>query len=158
MPTPLIEASYRNKLEASVGNQLSEANIPFGYETLKLPVAFPPRTGRYTPDFVFDQVKVLIETKGFFYDSAADRQKLCLVKEQHPDWDIWLLFQRPGCKIYKGSKTTYEQWAGEHGFRWATGKTIPSEWIADLRKRHSSLRRKKEASRCRSTNSPRQCR
>jgi Phage endonuclease I len=145
-------ASYpgRNDFERGAAKQLTDEGLEFDYEPFKLEVSYPPRVGKYTPDFVFQPIKVLVETKGIFFDSAADRQKLILVRDQNPDWEIWLLFEKPGLKIYKGSKTTYEKWAESKGFKYAVGTQLPKTWIAELKARYASLRTRKEGKRCRS--------
>lgn len=156
MAAPLTEAAYRNPFEVGVGEQLSHAKVPFEYEPLKMDVSFPARIGKYTPDFVFKSIKVVVETKGTnpkYFDADA-RQKMILCRDQHPDWDFWLLFQKPNGKIYKGSKTTFEAWAADKGFKAACGKTLPLEWIAELRQRLAEARKPKQGRRtCRSTRS-----
>lgn len=129
MPSPIIEAGYRNKFEVSIAEQLEAGGVEFTYETLKLPIAFPPRTGRYTPDFICG--RIILEGKGYFYNQAADRQKLILAKAQHPDLDFRLVFQSPSTPIYKGSKTTYAKWAEDHGFKWCS-KVVPKEWLEEI--------------------------
>ena len=53
---------------------------------------------------------------------------MALVKEQHKDLDIRMVFMHAKNKIYKGSKTTYADWCNKHGYIWAE-KTIPMEWL-----------------------------
>ena len=50
----------------------------------------PQKVHTYTPDFYLPKQKIFIETKGLF--TSADRQKMRLVKEQHPDLDIRFIF------------------------------------------------------------------
>lgn len=130
--SPILEAGFRNKLESGIGTQLDKHGISFGYEKIKLGVEFPPRTGKYTPDFSFPKSPIIIESKGYFYNKAADRQKLILVKQQHPHLDIRLVFQNARTAIYKGSKTTYGKWADDHGFKWADKGVIPFAWIKEI--------------------------
>lgn len=127
------ESPYRNGFELKLAEQLDKAGIEFGYETLKLQVNYPPRTGRYTPDLIPKNSNIVIEGKGFFYGKAADRQKLILVKEQHPELDIRLVFQNASTKIYKGSKTTYGKWAEDHGFKWSDRGVIPQQWLYEIK-------------------------
>jgi hypothetical protein len=117
---------YRSGFEKRVADQLKEAKVSFGYETEKLTYTVPARKATYTPDFFLPN-GIIIEAKGRFR-TAADRQKLILVKETHPDRDIRLLFQNANLPIYKGSKTTYAAWADTHGFVWAE-KKVPNEWL-----------------------------
>jgi hypothetical protein len=129
----ILDAPYRNKFECAIAEQLDEAGVDFDYEKLKLAVAYPPRIGKYTPDFVPRKTNIIVEGKGFFYGGASDRQKLVLVKEQHPHLDIRIVFQNASKKIYKGSKTTYGKWADDHGFVWADKGRIPPTWIAEIK-------------------------
>ena len=85
-------------------------------------------------DFEADKINIIVETKGYFYDSARDRQKLCLVKEQHPELDIRIVFQKADTKIHKTSKTTYGEWATDHNFKWADKGIVPDEWIEEMKK------------------------
>ena len=80
---------------------------------------FVSETRKYTPDWtVFKRSggKVYLEYKGVL--DGTTRKKMKLMKQQHPKLDIRLIFEKAGNKIYKGSKTTYGQWATQHGFKW----------------------------------------
>lgn len=128
----LRTTSYRSGFEKRIAQNLKEANVSFGYETEKLTYVIPARKATYTPDFIVkrsDGSTLVVEAKGRFR-TAADRQKLILVKETHPDRDIRLVFQNSKLPIYKGSKTTYAMWANTHGFTWAE-KTVPTSWIEE---------------------------
>lgn len=126
-----IENAYRSGLERKVAGQLGLAGIDFEYEKLKVAFTIPGRTARYTPDFNCPSA-IVIETKGYFR-KAADRQRLVLIKEQHPDLDLRLLFQDARKPIYKGSPTTYAKWATDHGFVWADKGIVPAEWIKQMK-------------------------
>jgi hypothetical protein len=52
-----------------------------------------------------------------------------LIKEQHPDLDIRLLFQNAYNKIRKGSKTTYAMWCEKKGILYAH-KQVPKSWLS----------------------------
>lgn len=85
----------------------------------------------YTPDWTVttDSGKLIfLEYKGKL--SQADRKKMKLIKLQYPDLDIRFIFQKPGNKIFKGSRTTYARWAVQHGFKWANNE-LPIEWIME---------------------------
>lgn len=133
--TAVEAAMFRSRFEAQVFKQIAESGVAIDYESnyepLRFKVKIPARIGHYTPDLVWPDRKIAIETKGRF-DDAASRQKLILFGEQHPEWDIRILFQRAKVPLYKGSKTTQEKWAEDHGFRWAVGE-MPAEWLEDLR-------------------------
>jgi hypothetical protein len=53
-----------------------------------------------------------------------------LVKEQHPNLDIRIVFSRSSSKINKGSKTTYANWCTKYGFPFAD-KLIPNKWLGE---------------------------
>lgn len=99
---------YRNGFEAKCGAAFGPA---FAYEPIKLSYT---TTHTYTPDFVDEATKTIIETKGFF--PQEDRSKMLAVKRANPDWRIEICFQRPDTKLNKASSTTYRQWAEKHGF------------------------------------------
>ena len=86
-------------------------------------------TRKYTPDFTVTTKSgktVYIEYKGVL--DQATRKKMLLVKKQHPNLDIRIVFQRGKNKIYKGSKTTYMDWAAKHGFI-AADNEVPKSWF-----------------------------
>jgi hypothetical protein len=122
------QASYRSGLEEKVARQLSLAGIAFEFEKLVLKYTRPASNHKYTPDFTLPN-GVVIESKGLF--TTKDRQKMLLVKEQHPALDIRLLFQNAKERIAKGSKTTYAMWAEKYGFPWAH-REVPAEWINEV--------------------------
>ena len=90
---------------------------------MKLTYIPKPRT--YTPDFFIPSTNIYIEAKGHL--DKGDRVKMLLVKEQYPELDIRFVFLNSRNKIYKGSKTTYADWATKNKFDWAEG-SIPEEW------------------------------
>src|SRR5262249_41167919 len=112
------------------------AGVKFGYEARVVKFTIPAFNAKYHPDFDC-QGGIIIEAKGRFghrgNSGAEVRQRLALVREQHPDLDIRILFDKNAANlpIYKGSKTTKGQWATDHGFKWASG-TVPAEWIAEM--------------------------
>jgi hypothetical protein len=129
----LIQARYRNGLEKRVGEQLSNAGVSFDYEPHTVSISVPQRKATYLPDFWAKDRPIIIETKGYFYNGAKDRQKLCLVKEQHPELDIRILFSDANKKIYKNSPTTYGKWATDHGFIWADKGIVPESWLKQMK-------------------------
>jgi len=76
---------------------------------------------------------MLIETKGRFV--TDDRKKHKLIKQQHPELDIRLLFNNPNARISKVSRTTYATWCETHGIKYAKAVSrdspIPPEWIIE---------------------------
>lgn len=148
MPRPALslQPEYRNKLEESIAAQLTIAGIEFAYEGEKIPYTVPGREAKYLPDF--RTKNIIIEGKGWFGKGAKERQKLLLVRESNPALDIRLVFSDANKKIYKGSPTTYGDWADAHGFKWSTKGEVPKEWLKDMKPRLSGAMKGK---RCRSS-------
>ena len=95
------------------------------YESFSIPYLVPERMARYTPDFLLKNY-IIVETKGLF--ETSDRQKMILVKGQHPDLDIRMVFSNPNCKIRKGSPTTYAMWCQKNGFKFHK-LVVPASWV-----------------------------
>ena len=87
-------------------------------------------TKKYTPDWTLivqpGGHHIYIEFKGVL--DRDTRKKMKLMKKQHPELDIRLVFERAANKIMKGSKTTYGMWADQWGFPWADN-VLPKEWL-----------------------------
>lgn len=122
-----IKHGWRSGLEEKVGAFLSEHGVDYDYEEVTLRYEVPARAARYTPDFILPN-GIIIETKGRWV--TADRQKMALIKEQHPDLDIRMVFSRSKTTISKTSKTTYAMWCVKHGFPYAD-KFPPREWLEE---------------------------
>lgn len=120
-----IKHGYRSGLEEKIANELDSLGVEYQYEEKTLEFIQPAVSRKYTPDFVLPN-GLIIETKGRF--TVEDRKKMLLVKSQHPDLDIRLVFSNPNARLYKKSKTRYWQWCEKHGFKWAK-RSIPLEWI-----------------------------
>ena len=105
----------------------SNVNAVYEKDTFKYIVY---ETRRYTPDWTLVTKRrehpIYIEYKGVL--TVADRKKLKLMKLHHPSIDIRIVFEKPTNKINKGSKTTYAQWARQHGFTYADN-CLPPEWL-----------------------------
>jgi hypothetical protein len=123
------KTGYRSTLEVKVAKQLQDEGVTFAYESLRVPYTLPAAEKHYCPDFPIPGTNILIEAKGRF--DADDRKKLALVKEQHPEWDLRLVFENARGKINPSSKTTLAEWADKHGFKWSQ-KTIPPGWITEI--------------------------
>lgn len=122
-----IKHGWRSGLEEKVGAQLDAQGVSFEYEQTTLRYEVPSRPARYTPDFILAN-GIIVETKGRFV--TADRQKMVLVKKQHPSLDIRFVFSNPNSRISKKSATTYAMWCQKHGFPYAKA-LIPDEWLAE---------------------------
>lgn len=120
---------FKSGLEEVIASNLSAKQVDFGYEEEKISYTVPETIHKYTPDFKIRKTNgsvLYIETKGRWV--TADRKKLKLVKEQHPELDIRILFQNAKNRISKNSKTTYGDYANKIGFLWAE-KEIPNSWL-----------------------------
>ena len=117
---------FRSGLEERIASELSVKEVRFEFEKTKLKYTKPEKVHTYTPDFYLIKKDIFIETKGLF--TSADRQKMRLVKEQHPKLDIRFIFNNSKAKISKKSKTTYAMWCEKYGFLYAD-KHIPKDWL-----------------------------
>lgn len=116
---------YRSGLELDIANDLAKDGIDGEYEKHIITYTKPETKHKYHPDFRLPN-GVFVETKGRFL--TADRKKHQLIKAQHPELDIRLLFSNSKAKISKGSKTTYADWCIKNDIIYAD-KTIPAEWF-----------------------------
>lgn len=132
MSKPILEARYRSKLEQRIADQLEREGIPFEYEARKIPYLVPARQAKYLPDF-FCPSNILLEGKGWF-KTAAERQKLIHIRNANSGIDVRLVFQDANKPIYKGSPTTYADWATSHEFLWADWGIVPDEWIEEMKR------------------------
>ena len=122
-----IKHGYRSGFEHKVSDQLKENKIKFGYETTVIDYIKPETKHTYTIDFTLPN-GILVETKGRWV--PEDRKKHLLIKKQHPELDIRIVFMSGKTKIRKGSKTTYGMFCDKHGIFWAE-KTIPESWFSE---------------------------
>jgi hypothetical protein len=122
-----IKHGYRSGFEHKVSDQLKENKIKFEYETTIIPYIKPETKHTYTIDFTLPN-GILVETKGRWV--LEDRKKHLLIKKQHPELDIRMVFQSSKTKIRKGSKTTYAMFCDKHDIPWAE-KIIPESWLLE---------------------------
>lgn len=121
-----IQAGYRSGLEEQTGINLTEREVSFEYEKMKI-TWLDSKERSYTPDFVLKN-GIIIETKGRFV--SADRRKHKEIKKQYPDLDIRFVFSNSRSKLYKGAKSTYGEWCDKHGFLYSD-KVIPELWTVE---------------------------
>lgn len=116
---------FRSKFEIEVANQLP-AQAREEYESHSIPYTVERK---YTPDFPirFADTGALgyIEVKGRF--TSADRTKMKLIRQQHPNIDIRFVFQE-NKRIRPGSSTRYLDWAEKNGFPAVIGE-VPKSWL-----------------------------
>lgn len=110
-----LREGYRSGLEMKAAAQLHAAGVPVAYEEHVIEYTVPETRKKYKVDFRLPD-GTLIETKGRFV--SADRTKHKLIKQQHPDKPIIIVFQNPNARIGKKSTTTYAQWCDKLGIRW----------------------------------------
>jgi hypothetical protein len=122
-----IKHGYRSGFEHKVSDQLKENKIKFGYETTVIDYIRPQTNHTYTIDFTLPN-GILVETKGRWV--IEDRKKHLLIKKQHPELDIRIVFMSGNTKIRKGSKTTYGMFCDKHDIKWAE-KEIPTSWFSE---------------------------
>jgi len=121
-----LRYGFRSGLEASIANELEKNSVAYEFEKTKLKYTKPQKIHTYTPDFHLLKKRIFIETKGLF--TTQDRQKMKLIREQHPDLDIRFIFSNSRARISKKSKTTYGMWCDRYGYMYAD-KHVPKEWI-----------------------------
>ena len=124
-----IKNGWRSGLEESLAADLRLKGITYKFEPTTLKYNVPERVARYTPDFWVTTRTgkvIVIESKGQFFTKT--RQLMLLVKAQHPDLDIRMVFSRSKQTISKTSSTSYAMWCQKHGFPFAD-KLVPQEWL-----------------------------
>ena len=105
---------------------------------------------KYEPDFVrtIDGKKILLESKGRFWDFQEYNKYIWVKKRLPPDTELVFLFANPsapmpGAKRRKdGTKRSHAEWAESHSFRWYSEDSIPDEWI-DVKARQSEEYKKR---------------
>lgn len=144
-PALKLEPAFRSGLEKTIADQLEAAGVPVSFEKIKLKYTVPEKEHTYTPDF--DAGTIIIEAKGAFGygpnrfsggDPVKERQKLVLIKQQHPDLDLRIVFQRASTKIRKGSPTSLGMWATANNIPWADKGQIPQSWIDEMLQQQNS--------------------
>jgi len=121
-----VKNNYKSKWEINVADQIHTlTKKPVAYETVKVPYVIPESNHTYKPDFPISDVLV-IEAKGKW--DSDDRKKHLLLKEQHPELKICIVFQNANQKLSKKSKTTYGEWATKHSIEWSH-KVVKPEWL-----------------------------
>lgn len=132
-----VREGYRSGLEDKIAKQLNAIDIFYEYEPpdKKIHYTKPEKASRYTPDFMFGDCPIIIETKGRFV--TADRQKHLLIKEQHPELEVRFVFSNSKTRISKTSSTSYAMWCEKYGFKFSD-KEIPSAWIKEIKTWHKN--------------------
>ena len=122
--------NYRSGLEEKNMARLESMGVKAKYESFSIPYVIPASNHKYTPDALLPN-GIIVEFKGLF--EAEDRKKHLLIREQFQDLDIRIVFSSSRTKLYKGSNTSYGEWAEKHGIKFAD-KLIPAEWLKEPNK------------------------
>ena len=115
-----MSKTYRSNFEELVATKLKLTD----YETDKFKYTIPASKHTYTPDFKVAP-SVYLETKGRL--TAKDRAKHLRVAAENPKLVIAFVFQEAYNTLYKGSKTTYADWAEKNKFLWFDWKEHQKE-------------------------------
>lgn len=126
----LLKHGIRSGLEDVICQELTAKGIPYKYEELTLEYIQPEKKRKYTPDIVLDNSGIIIEVKGRWV--TADRQKIAMVKQQHPEIDLRMVFSNSKTKISKQSSTTYGSYCDKLGIPYAD-KMIPETWLKETK-------------------------
>lgn len=135
-------SGYRSGAEEKLAEWLTKNKIEFEYETIKLVYEKPVRSGlckecgkkkvvklaTYTPDFIINNGKTLIEYKGRL--TQTDRAKLLAVRRANPERDLRLLFGSDN-RLVKNSDKRYSTWCVDNGIDYAIG-VPPAGWLTSL--------------------------
>ena len=116
-----FKSGFENKIAEQLETKGIKANAIYEIEKVKYTV--PASLHTYTVDWKLPN-GILVETKGRW--TLADRKKHLLVKKQHPQLDIRIIFQSSKTKIRKGSKTSYGDFCDKYGIPWAEKKVPES--------------------------------
>jgi hypothetical protein len=136
-------SNRRSLYEDSIEDQFKAAKVRVKYEGIKLHYRTKVPGGRcldcssknvgsahtYTPDWVSEDEKLIVESKGKF--TSKDRTKMLAVIQSNPDKDIRMLFMRDNWLTRKKLEK-YSEWAERHGIKYAIG-AMPKAWIAEFK-------------------------
>lgn len=96
------------------------------YESTKLKYVMPSSNHSYLVDFEIGP-NSYIEVKGRLM--PQERKKYLLVRDQHPEITLRFFFDKSENKLYKGSPTSYGDWATKNGFEYTDiKKGLPEDW------------------------------
>lgn len=131
------KAGYRSGLELNMKKWMDAHCLEGDFESdrCKFKYVVPATKHNYTCDFAIDKLDggiMYIETKGIW--SAEDRQKMYLLKMQHPEVDFRMAFYSDPTKRFIGKKgaTSYADVCEGRGknrgiFKWSEF-SIPYTW------------------------------
>jgi len=90
----------------------------------------------YNPDFirVVNGRKILLESKGRFWDHAEYSKYIWITKVLPEDTELVFLFASPFAPMPQarrrknGTKLSHSEWADKNKILWFSEKTFPEEW------------------------------
>jgi len=123
-----INSKYRSKFEDKLSAVL--INAGYKYEPIKLNYEIHEQHF-YKPDFVLNNT--IIELKGRW--TREDRKKIKTVVTQHPEYNLYMVFQNENSKIAKNSKTTYAMWCIKNNINYISYKQL-KELLIKLNKKY----------------------
>jgi hypothetical protein len=124
-----LSSGKRSKLEEKVQDILTKIG-EVEYESDRIYFTQPAVDRYYIPDFKLSENNY-IEVKGRL--TLEDRKKMLWVKEQNPNIVIRFIFGNGNNKLTKRSKTTYLDWARQHGFEAIdVSQPVPVSWFNKL--------------------------
>ena len=103
-----VAEGYCSGLEDAIAAYLERQGVGFKFEAHTLPYQIPARHAKYTPDFYLGN-GIIIESKGRFL--TPDRQKMVLVRKQHPDLDIRFVFDNMNAYLVSQKDKEFQAWA-----------------------------------------------
>lgn len=91
---------------------------------------------KYETDFTstVDGKKILLESKGRFWNSEEYSKYLWIAKVLPKDVELVFLFMKPEAPMPRakkrkdGTKRSHAEWAESKGFRWFSEDNFPEEW------------------------------
>jgi len=106
----------------------------------------------YEPDFVriIDSKKILLESKGRFWDFAEYSKYIWIKKVLPEDIELVFLFAKPSAPMpaakrrKDGTKRSHAEWAEANGFRWFSEYTLPDSWIDVKAKKTEAFTRRND--------------
>ncbi len=134
---------FRSKFEKKVADELTKYKVPFLYEARKIHYQYPVTcnpcsqcgntvhfvTRVYTPDFLVNNEKTILEPKGRL--TAKERRKFEWILKSNPTIDLRLIFQRDN-RIRPKSFVYYSDWAKKNNFTYIVGDKLPTNWIKEF--------------------------
>lgn len=125
-----IAAGFRSGLEQKVDKILVQNDMGFVYEPYKIPFIQPELKRNYLPDFYIPEYDIYIEAKGRL--TSDDRKKHILLKDQHPDKVILMVFGQADNKIDKRSSTTYAQWCKKNNIPYTSIQELEEKSFEEI--------------------------